>query len=148
MLLSCWESVDIADGCCADPDINGETSPDTGRLPIGRKLGLEIKPNDGYITDSLGWVLYQQGKYQEALEKLVEADKLAPKEAVILEHLGDVYRVHSDKKQALDSYQRALENNQEENAEQRLQKKIDELRKELATTHHVPSSALTASPQL
>ncbi|CAD7783277.1 MAG: Tetratricopeptide repeat protein [Candidatus Methanoperedenaceae archaeon GB50] len=28
------------------------------------KRALEIKPEDGYIIDSLGWVYYQRGEYK------------------------------------------------------------------------------------
>jgi len=45
MLLSCWDIMDI-DDCRPGLETNGETSPDTGRLPIGRRLGLEAKFND------------------------------------------------------------------------------------------------------
>jgi len=37
---------------------------------------LEIKPDDGYIIDSLGWVYYRQGKYDLALKNLRKAAEL------------------------------------------------------------------------
>ena len=54
---------------------------------------LEISPNDGYYIDSLGWVYYQRGEYEEAIEQLERAMDLASDDATIAEHLGDAYRM-------------------------------------------------------
>ena len=40
------------------------------RLTNSITRALEIKPDDGYIIDSLGWVYYRQGKYDLALKTL------------------------------------------------------------------------------
>ena len=52
---------------------------------------VELKPNDGYIVDSLGWVLYREGKYQPAVTNLERAVELRPDDPVINDHLGDAY---------------------------------------------------------
>lgn len=49
---------------------------------------LKLKPTDGYIMDSLGWVYFRKGDTARSLELLGEALKLAPGEPSILEHLG------------------------------------------------------------
>lgn len=72
------------------------------------QTALSIKPNDGYITDSLGWVYYKRGKYGQALEWLSKAVKLIPDDPVILEHLGDVYLKMNSKEKALNYYQQSL----------------------------------------
>jgi predicted Zn-dependent protease len=72
------------------------------------QTALSIKPNDGYITDSLGWVYYKRGKYSQALEWLSKAVKLIPDDPVILEHLGDVYLKMDSKEKALNYYQQSL----------------------------------------
>ena len=69
---------------------------------------LQIKPNDGYITDSLGWVYYKQGRYQEALTLLLKASELAPDDAIILEHVGDTYQKLGDRARALEYYRKSL----------------------------------------
>lgn len=74
------------------------------------KEALSIKPDDGYITDSLGWVYYKMGRYTKALELLKRAVELVPDDPVILEHLGDAYLKINDKENALRSYERSLEN--------------------------------------
>ena len=37
---------------------------------------LEISPNDFYILDSMGWVLYRLGRFSEAIEFLEKARAL------------------------------------------------------------------------
>ncbi|RJQ77347.1 MAG: tetratricopeptide repeat protein [Desulfobacteraceae bacterium] len=70
---------------------------------------LKMKPDDGYITDSLAWVYYKQGKYKEALRWLTKAEELVPDDPVILEHLGDVHLKLNSHEQALKYYQRSLD---------------------------------------
>ncbi|MFZ0243242.1 MAG: tetratricopeptide repeat protein [Desulfobacterales bacterium] len=69
---------------------------------------LEIKPDDGYITDSLGWVYYKMGDYPRALTVLKRAVELVPEDPVIREHLGDAYVQANDPKNALQAYKSAL----------------------------------------
>ncbi len=50
---------------------------------------LKISPDDAHILDSLGWVLYRRGRYEEALVPLRRSFELRP-EAEIAAHLGEV----------------------------------------------------------
>lgn len=72
------------------------------------KKALSLKPNDGYITDSLGWVYYKQGRYKEALAVLLKAAELVADDPIVLEHVGDVYQKLGDNTKALEYYQRSL----------------------------------------
>ena len=45
----------------------------------------------GHIYDTLGWVYYRLGRYDEALEPLRAALREMPDDPVIHEHLGDLY---------------------------------------------------------
>jgi tetratricopeptide (TPR) repeat protein len=72
------------------------------------RKALELKPEDGYITDSLGWVLYRKGLYEEALRYLVRASTLVPQDSIIMEHVGDAYLKAGRRDKALEYYQRAL----------------------------------------
>lgn len=49
------------------------------------------RPDSGYIVDSLGWVLFRLGRYQEAVEHMERAVELMPVDPVVNDHLGDVY---------------------------------------------------------
>jgi tetratricopeptide (TPR) repeat protein len=54
------------------------------------RLALESRPKDASITDSLGWVLYRQGRIEEALEALQSAIARAPDEPEVRFHLAVV----------------------------------------------------------
>ncbi len=66
------------------------------------------RPNDGAITDSLGWVLYRQGKIDEATKLLERAVGLEPEDPTITEHLGDAYWASGRKIEAQYQWRRAL----------------------------------------
>jgi Tfp pilus assembly protein PilF len=70
---------------------------------------LKLMPGDGFITDSLGWVLFKKGRFTEALEQLIKALELVPDDPVILEHAGDAHLKSGHPKRALDFYRRSLE---------------------------------------
>lgn len=50
-----------------------------------------LRPDDGFIKDSLGWVLYMMGRYPEAVPALEKAVELMPYDPVLNDHLGDAY---------------------------------------------------------
>lgn len=52
---------------------------------------VEMRPRDGYITDSLGWAYYRLGDFEKAVESLERATDLRPRDATINDHLGDAY---------------------------------------------------------
>jgi tetratricopeptide (TPR) repeat protein len=89
------------------------------------KEALKYKPDDGYITDSLGWVYFKKGLYNKSLQYLEKAVKLVPDDPVILEHLGDVYLKLKEKEKALQYYKLALSKKKDDDSE--LQKKIRQL---------------------
>ena len=70
---------------------------------------LSAKKDDGYILDSLGWIHFKMGNYEESLSWLEKAYKTIKKDPVILEHLGDVNKKLGQKKKAESFYQKALE---------------------------------------
>jgi Tfp pilus assembly protein PilF len=89
------------------------------------KEALKYKPNDGYITDSLGWVYYKKGQFQKALKYLRKAVELVPDDPIMLEHVGDVYLKLDDKANALKFYQKSLQQKDKDTEE--LEKKIRNL---------------------
>lgn len=52
---------------------------------------VNLRPEDGYIIDSLGWILYRTGNFIEAVPKLEKAVQLRPNDQTINDHLGDAY---------------------------------------------------------
>ncbi|NLX18866.1 MAG: tetratricopeptide repeat protein, partial [Desulfobulbus sp.] len=69
---------------------------------------VKLKPDNGYIRDSLGWVYFRLGKLDQAIEELETAVRLSPEDAVIMEHLADVYLEKGRLKDALSTYKKAL----------------------------------------
>lgn len=68
---------------------------------------LEQEPDNGYFIDSRGWVFYQLGRYEQALEDLERAAELV-EDAVIFEHLGDVYMKLNNTEKAHTAYEKGL----------------------------------------
>ncbi|MBI3179581.1 MAG: tetratricopeptide repeat protein, partial [Deltaproteobacteria bacterium] len=66
-------------------------------------------PDEGFIIDSLGWLLYRQGRFEQALALLVQASRAAPGDPEILLHLGDVYAALGNRGGAGAAYKAALE---------------------------------------
>jgi tetratricopeptide (TPR) repeat protein len=98
-------------------------------IHLEKSLGMiaqavSILPNDGYITDSLGWVHYKMGNYKEAVPHLERAVALLPYDATINDHLGDAYWKVGRQHEARFQWQRAL--NYNENEDMELKQKIQE----------------------
>lgn len=90
------------------------------------KKALELKPDDAFYMDSLGWVYYQQGEYQKALDMLNKAHEKIPGEAVIMEHLGDVHLKLKDPKAARPYMEKMIKGNMEDRDRARIEKKHKE----------------------
>ncbi len=69
---------------------------------------VELKPKDGYILDTKGWVLFKQGKTREAITMLEAAYHLTGGESIITEHLGDAYFRHQLVEKARKMYIQAV----------------------------------------
>ncbi len=68
---------------------------------------LALKPDDHYIIDSMGWVLYRLGRLKEAADYLRRAMELSG-DAEVAAHLGEVLWVMGDKEAAREIWQAAL----------------------------------------
>jgi Flp pilus assembly protein TadD len=80
------------------------------RLPEARKLierALELSPDDAFIIDSLGWVLYRQGDLKGAATQLRRAYDGRP-DAEIGAHLGEVLWVMGEREEADRVWQESL----------------------------------------
>ena len=69
---------------------------------------LELNPDDFYILDSMGWVLYRMGRLHDALVYLRKAMQLRP-DPEIAAHLGEVLWVTGDKEGAKAVWDTALQ---------------------------------------
>ena len=55
------------------------------------ETAVALRPNAGFIVDSLGWAHYQLGDYEQAVEHLERAVELSPSDADLNYHLGHAY---------------------------------------------------------
>lgn len=83
------------------------------------------RPNDGFITDSLGWLLYRVGKFEEAVAPMERAAELMPTDPVINDHLGDVYWQVGRHREAQFQWSRAMSFEPEEKDAIRIRRKLD-----------------------
>jgi tetratricopeptide (TPR) repeat protein len=73
------------------------------------KHALEIEPNNGSYLDSLGWVEFRKGKFDQALIDLLRAAKnIERDDPIVFEHIGDIYLKLDRLSEALGSWQKAL----------------------------------------
>jgi tetratricopeptide (TPR) repeat protein len=72
------------------------------------KRAIEIMPDDPAIIDSLGWVQYRMGNYDEA-ERLLRTALSRFEDAEIAAHLGEVLWVKGKEQEARGIWQKALE---------------------------------------
>jgi tetratricopeptide (TPR) repeat protein len=85
------------------------------------KKANQLKPNDGYITDSLGWALFKLKKYEEAKKYMQLAVKLLASDPVINDHFADVLWMNNNTIQARYYWNYVL----------KLEKTEDKLKKEI-----------------
>jgi tetratricopeptide (TPR) repeat protein len=81
------------------------------------KKALEKEPENSSYLDTYGWILYRQGKYNEAEKYIKKAvglrDATGGNGAVLNEHLGDVYIKIGDTEKAIYYWNKSLEMNPE-----------------------------------
>ncbi|MCX5497494.1 tetratricopeptide repeat protein [Kaistia dalseonensis] len=88
------------------------------------KQAVDLKPNDGYIVDSLGWAYYRTGKYDEAVGQLERAISLKPDDSTINDHLGDAYWKVGRKLEATFQWAHARDLDPEPDAKARILEKL------------------------
>jgi tetratricopeptide (TPR) repeat protein len=106
---------------------------------------LELRPDDGYITDSLGWVYYMRARplvesgrrpeadalLQRALREVERAEELTGGDPVVSEHLGDIHLLRGDRQRALESFEEAVDLEPRASEQPELLEKLERLRQEL-----------------
>ena len=85
---------------------------------------VKQRPRDGYIVDSLGWVLYRLGNLEGAVKALERAVQIRPEDPTINDHLGDIYWAIGRKREATFQWNRALILDPEEDQITKIKKKI------------------------
>lgn len=83
------------------------------------------RPDNGAIIDSLGWVLFKLGRYQEAVTHMERAVELEPVDPIVTDHLGDVYWMVGREEEARFQWHRALSFDPEEDEAVRIRRKLE-----------------------
>jgi tetratricopeptide (TPR) repeat protein len=105
---------------------------------------IELRPEDGYIVDSLGWVYYMRARplveagerdrartyLERALTELERADELTGGDPVISEHLGDAHLLLDQPHRALKHFEEAVQLGPRNDEQPDLHEKLESLRRE------------------
>ena len=86
---------------------------------------VAARPDSGYIVDSLGWVLYRLGRYEEAVVHMERAAELMPVDPIVNDHLGDVLWAVGRTREAQFQWTRALSFDPEEKDAVRIRRKLE-----------------------
>jgi Flp pilus assembly protein TadD len=86
---------------------------------------VELRPEDGYIVDSLGWAHYRLGDYASAVQYLEKAIELVPEDPTINDHLGDAYWQSGRAVEARYQWKRALQFGPQDEEIKPIQAKLD-----------------------
>lgn len=90
---------------------------------LGRKA-LALQPNDGYILDTIGWILFKRGDTEGAIRYLERAFKVKSDEPIIAEHLGDAYLRHQMWQRAIAMYRQAMKFEKDSDKNKRINDKL------------------------
>ncbi|WP_286858008.1 MULTISPECIES: tetratricopeptide repeat protein [Sphingobacterium] len=90
-------------------------------------MATAMQPNNGTFEDTYAWVLFADGKYEDALVWIQKALKNTnPQTAVLLEHYGDILVKLGKTTEAVKQWSLALEKGMDsEESKQKLKKKIE-----------------------
>lgn len=89
---------------------------------------IALKPDNGFIMDSLGWVYFRMGELEKARTALEQAIILQPEDPYIHEHMGDIYQKTGQKDKALEAWQKSKRLFKDQEMKDKMQKKIDALK--------------------
>ncbi len=77
----------------------------------GTWVGLDSDRDNAAFVDSLGWVLFREGKLKEARHELERATALpdGEEDPSVWDHLGDVCNRQGDRKRAAEAWHKAID---------------------------------------
>ncbi len=87
----------------------------------------KLRPDDGYILDSLGWYYYKTGDTKQALKHIQKAWGMQKDDVVITKHLAQVYLKMQKLKEAQKYFVEALKNCKVESERSEVLKAMEEM---------------------
>jgi tetratricopeptide (TPR) repeat protein len=85
---------------------------------------VKLKPDDGYIVDSLGWAHFKQGNFKEAVKWLERAVEIRPEDPTLNDHLGDAFWRVGREREARFQWEQALTLKPEPEEIEKIEKKL------------------------
>ena len=85
---------------------------------------VNLRPNDGYIVDSLGWAYFKLGEFANSVKEMERAVELKPEDPVLNDHLGDALWRVGRKIEARYQWNRALVLKPEDSLRAQINKKL------------------------
>ena len=89
------------------------------------ETAVAAQPDNGAIVDSLGWVLFQLGRYEESVVHMERAASLEAVDPIVNDHLGDVYWAVGREIEAAFQWHRALSLDPEPELAERIRLKLE-----------------------
>jgi tetratricopeptide (TPR) repeat protein len=89
------------------------------------KRAVALDPYNGAYLDSLGWVYYKLDKLDLAEENLTKAVKYMRLTGVVYDHLGDIYYKKGEREEAVRSWRKAIEQDDEDLEKDEVRRKIE-----------------------
>ena len=106
----------------------GFTLADAGReldeAEVWLRRAHRLAPDQGFIMDSLGWLLYRRRDFAGAVRLLTTADGLTPGDPEILRHLGDSLEALGKPTEARRCFERARQRHPNAVLRQQLDKRL------------------------
>jgi tetratricopeptide (TPR) repeat protein len=110
------------------------------------KKAVELKPNDGYIVDSLCWAYYKLHDFEQATTYCERAVDLNAGDPTIADHLGDVYWAAGRRLEARFQWQHAKDNKPEAEDLAKIEAKIKDGLPEPEPVKPVDGAAVPGQP--
>jgi len=108
------------------------------------KTALDLDPESGAIADSLGWFYFKKGNYEEAKKELLRSEELVEEpDAVIFDHIGQVFYQLGDKAKAIEYMEKAVKLDPEKGE---FSKRLEEYRKEAGDSSPAKPADTTPEP--
>lgn len=92
---------------------------------------LALEPGNGSYLDSMGWALFKLNDLKQAEKYLLQAISKVKNDAVIHDHLGDLYYKTGDYDKAQDYWNKSLATGTEADEIQKVREKVDKLKETL-----------------
>ena len=72
------------------------------------KIAIAAEPENSSYLDTMGWIYYKMGIYDQAQSYIEKAIKIGGEKPVLLEHLGDVVYMSGQKNYAVELWEKAF----------------------------------------